>query len=82
MHVVYHSPRFTSPPMGTKPTCSGSVGTRERRPYSSDRLRASLYSSGDQRVLSLKNLKEFIVEVFDAKFKHDQDISVPQETME
>jgi hypothetical protein len=30
----------------------------------------------------LKNLKEFIVEVFDAKFKHDQDISVPQETME
>jgi hypothetical protein len=66
----------------TKPSCSGSAGTRERRPYSSERFRASLYSSGDQRVLSLKNLKEFIVEVFDAKFKHDQDTSVPQETME
>jgi hypothetical protein len=32
---------------------------------------SSLYSSGDQRVLSLKNLKEVIDEVFEAKFKHD-----------
>ena len=62
--------------------CGGSAGSRERRPYSSERLRASLYSSGDQRVLSLKNLKVFIEEIFEAKFKHDQDVSIPQETME
>ena len=79
-HFVYHSPRFMSPTQNFigKPGCAGSAGSRERRPYSTERMRAStLYSSGDQRLISLKNLKDFIEEVYDAKFKHDQDTSVP-----
>ena len=43
------------------------------------------YQNNNYKVMSLKQLKEFIVEVFDAKFKHDQkcqEVAGPLETMD
>lgn len=67
----------------TSPNC-GRV-----RNSSFERVRSNSYGSsgGNDRpkILSLKNLKDFIGEVFDCKFRHDQrcqELGAPLETME